>query len=223
LIKKPKFKNYTKMKTKIILIAGLTMMIFSCQTMQAQIKYGIHASGNLETQAAAGQLWNNVELYQGFLIGGFAEYKTGEKFSLQTELNYQKKGRKTSTTFEGKESIVRREVNYITIPLLAKGTFHDPGLGEKVNLSLFTGPYIGFLTSAYSNMKAGNATTPIDIDNQTEKTDFGMVFGGGISYKLNNGGAIIAELRYQLGLVKVDKQDTDLRNKGMGITLGYRF
>jgi hypothetical protein len=211
------------MKTKILILAGLTMMIISCQTMQAQIKYGIHVSGNLETQASSGQLWNNVDLYQGFMIGGFAEYNPGEKFSLQTEINYQKKGRKTSSTFEGTESILRREVNYITVPLLAKRTFHDPGLGEKVNLSLFTGPYVGFLTSAHSNVKAGNIKTPIDIDNQAEKTDFGMIFGGAVSYKLNNGGAIIAELRYQLGLVKVDKQDTDLRNKGMGITIGYRF
>jgi hypothetical protein len=211
------------MKTKIFLIAGLTVMIISCQTIQAQIKYGIHAGGNLETQAGSGQLWNNVDLYQGFMIGGFAEYNFGGIFSLQTELNYQKKGRKISSTFEGTESIVRREVNYLTVPLLAKGTFHDPGLGDKVNVSFFSGPYIGFLTSAYSNVKAGNVTTPIDIDNQSEKTDFGMVFGGEISYKLTNGGAIIAELRYQLGLVKVDKLDTDLRNKGMGITLGYRF
>jgi hypothetical protein len=211
------------MKTKIFLIAGLTMMIISCQTMNSQIKYGIHAAGNLETQAAAGELWNNMDLYQGFMIGGFAEFNIADKISLQTELNYQKKGRKISTTFEGTESVLRREVNYITIPLLAKGTFHDPGLGENVNFSLFTGPYVGLLTSAYSNMKAGNVTTPINIDNQAEKTDFGLVFGGGISYKLNNGGAIIAELRYQLGLTKVDKQDTDLRNKGMGITLGYRF
>ncbi len=211
------------MKTKIFLIAGLIIMIISCQTMQAQFKYGIHAGGNLETQAVSGQLWNNVDLYQGFMVGGFAEYKQGEKFSIQTEINYQKKGRKISSTFEGTEAITRREVNYITVPLLAKGTFHDPGLGDKVNVSLFTGPYVGFLISEHSKIKAGNVTTSIDVDNQAEKTDFGMVFGGEILYKLNTGGAIIAELRYQLGLVNVDKQYTDLRNKGMGISLGYRF
>lgn len=211
------------MKTKIFLIAGLTMMIISCQTMQAQIKYGIQAGGNLETQAASGQLWNNVDLYQGFTIGGFAEFNLGSIFSVQTELDYQKKGRKVSSTYEGKESIVRREVNYLTVPLLAKGTFHDSGLGEKVNLSLFAGPYVGFLTSAHSNIKVGSVTTTVNIEDQSEKTDFGLIFGGEISYKLNNGGALIAELRYQMGLSRVDKLDTDLRNKGMGITLGYRF
>ena len=61
------------------------------------------------------------------------------------------------------------------------------------------------------------------MDYLAEKTDWGIVFGGGISYKLANGGAILAELRYEMGLSKVDKQDTDLRNKGMGLTIGYRF
>jgi hypothetical protein len=82
---------------------------------------------------------------------------------------------------------------------------------------------MGILTSANSNIKTGTITTPVDIDNQAEKTDWGVIFGGGVSYKLGNGGAILAELRYEMGLSKVDKQNPDLRNKGMGLTIGYRF
>lgn len=211
------------MKTKILFIAGITAMLLTCQTMQAQLKYGVHAAANLETQAELGQLWNNVDLYQGFLIGGFLEYNVGNKFSLQTELNYQKKGVKFNSTLVGSESVVKREFNYLTVPVLGKANFHNEGLGENWDLSLFTGPYMGYLTSAYSNVKGGTVTSPIDIDNQAEKTDWGVIFGGGVSYKLSNGGAIVAELRYQMGLSKVDKQDTDLRNKGMGLTIGYRF
>jgi hypothetical protein len=86
------------MKTKIFIIAGLSAMLFTCQTLQAQIKFGLHAAGNLETQAELGQLWNNVDLYQGFLIGGFLEYNAGNNLSFQTELNYQKKGAKFTST-----------------------------------------------------------------------------------------------------------------------------
>jgi hypothetical protein len=39
------------MKTKIFFIAAMTAMLLTCQTMQAQLKYGVHAAGNLETQA----------------------------------------------------------------------------------------------------------------------------------------------------------------------------
>ena len=210
------------MKTKIFFIAAITAMLFTCQTMQAQVKFGVHAAANLETQAKLGQLWNNCDLYQGFLVGGFLEYKAGNNLSFQTELNYQKKGAKFTSTNQGSESVVRRDFNYLTVPLLVKGTFHDNGLGDNWDLTLFTGPYLGYLTSAHSNLNNANSSA-IDIENQAEKTDWGVIIGGGVTYKLGNGGAIIAELRYQMGLNKIDKEDTDLRNKGMGITIGYRF
>jgi hypothetical protein len=211
------------MKTKIFFIAGVTAMLFTCQTIQAQLKYGVHAAANLETQAELGTLWDNADLYQGFLIGGLIEYRAGNILSLQTELNYQKKGARYSTILSGSESVVRREFNYLSVPLLIKANFHDKGLGDNWDLSFFSGPYMGFLTSAHSKVKTGNVTSPVDIENQAEKTDWGIVFGGGVSYKLVNGGAIIAELRYQMGISQIDKQDADLRNKGMGLTLGYRF
>lgn len=211
------------MKTKIFLFAGLTALLFTCQTMQAQIKFGIHAAGNLETQAPLGQLWNNVDLYQGFLVGGLLEYNIGNKVSLQTEINYQKKGSKITSVTEGTESTARREFNYVTVPLLVKIHFHDEIIGDKYDFSFFTGPYLGYLTSANSNVKSGSITTPVDIAGQAEKNDWGIIFGTGVAYKLPNDAAIIGELRYQMGLNRVDKLDTDLRNKGMGITLGYRF
>jgi hypothetical protein len=210
------------MKTKLFFIAAITAMLFTCQTLHAQIKFGVHAAGNLETQAALGQLWNNCDLYQGFLIGGFLDYKVGNKLSFQTELNYQKKGAKFTSSDQGTESVVKRDFNYLTVPLLIKGTFHDNGLGDNWDLTLFTGPYLGYLTSAHSNLKDVN-NTAVEIENQAEKTDWGIILGGGVTYKLGNGGAIIAELRYQMGLNKIDKVETDLRNKGMGITIGYRF
>jgi hypothetical protein len=211
------------MKTKTILFAGLIAMLFTCQNLQAQFNYGVHAGMNLETQAPLGELWNNCEVYQGFLIGGFLEYKTGKTLSFQTELNYQKKGEKVKTVLEGVEAINRREFNYLSVPLLVKATFHDEGLSEKMDLNFFAGPYVGYLTSANSRLKAGNSTLPVAIESQAENADMGAIFGGGAIYKLTNGGAIIAELRYEMGLSKIDKQDPDLRNKGFGLTVGYRF
>jgi hypothetical protein len=211
------------MKTKIILFAALTTMLLTSQNLQAQLKYGLHAGGNLETQAELGELWNNCEIYQGFLFGGFLEYGVGKNLSLQTELNYQKKGEKINSTVEGVKSVTRREFNYLSVPLLVKGTFHDAGLGEKWDLTFFAGPYAGYLTSAHSKLKVGNSTTPLDIDNQAEKADLGAILGGGVIYKMSNGGAIVADLRYEMGLTKIDNQNPDLRNKGMGLTIGYRF
>jgi hypothetical protein len=211
------------MKTRIILFAGFAAMLVLTQELQAQLKLGVHAGVNMETQAELGELWNNCEIYPGFLVGGFLEFGAGKHISLQTELNYQSKGQKTSSSFEGENAVTKREFNYLSVPVLIKENIHDAGLGDKWDLIFFAGPYGAYLVSANSKMTVGNETNNEDIESQAEQSDFGVLFGGGVKYKLNNGGAISAELRYEMGLSKVDKQDTDIRNKGFGLTVGYSF
>ncbi len=202
---------------------AITAGIIVCGDLDAQVMYGFHAGANVETQTELGLLWNNADLYQGYTLGGFVEYQAGKKLSLQAELNYQKKGEKVESFPENIETTLRREFNYASLPVLIKGNFHSAEAGDKWTFNLFTGPYIGYLTSVYSNQKSGGTTTYLDISNQAEKTDFGAVFGGGVTYKLANRGSLIFDLRYQMGLSKVDKEDPDLRNKGAGIVIGYRF
>lgn len=211
------------MKTKITLIAGFAFLLLTCQNIEAQFGYGVHAAGSFETQTELGKLWNNCDIYQGFMIGGFIDYKIGKNFSIQTELNYQKKGAKDKSTLYGVESVTRREFNYLTVPLLAKYTMNNSGLGDNWGISFFGGPYGSYLTSSSANNKSGNETTPIEIDSKAEKSDAGAIIGAGLSYKLKKGGAVLAELRYQMGLKSIDKNDPDLRNKGMGIIIGYSF
>jgi hypothetical protein len=211
------------MKTKIFLMAMATICLLNTGSMNAQVKYGIHAGANLETQAELGLLWNNVDLYQGYTFGGFVDYKAGKILSLQAEVNYQKKGEKVESTPAGVKTVLRREFNYVSVPLLLKGNFHSGSAGDKWDFNLFTGPYLGYLASVHSNLKSEGTTTRLDINEQAEKSDWGAIFGGGVTYNLRNGGALVFDLRYQMGLSKIDKEDPDLRNKGAGIVIGYRF
>jgi hypothetical protein len=215
--------NFGIMKTKIIISAFFTTLLLTSLQLNAQVKFGLHGAMNLETQAELGELWNNCELYQGYMIGGSLEYRLGKNLSLQTELNYQKKGEKTISTTEGSETVIRREFNYISVPLLLRENLHDAGLGDKWDLTFFAGPYAGYLVSANSKMTVGDETSNEDIEDQAEKSDFGAIFGGGVKYNLANGRALSVELRYEMGLAKIDSQDPDLRNKGIGLTLGYSF
>lgn len=204
-------------------MAMATVCLLNTGNMNAQVKYGVHAGVNLETQAELGLLWNNVDLYQGYTVGGFIEYQAGKILSLQAELNYQKKGEKVESFPENIKTTLRREFNYASLPVLVKANFHSAEAGDRWNFNLFTGPYIGYLTSVYSNQKSGGTTTYLDLSDKTEKADFGAVFGGGVTYRLANGGSLLFDLRYQMGLRSVDKENTDLRNKGAGIVIGYRF
>lgn len=208
---------------RIYLSAAFSLLILTANNLNAQLHYGLHAGLNVETQAELGLLWNNVELYQGFTAGAVLEYETGNSFSFQTEVNYKKKGEKVESWVNENKTVLRREFNYLTVPVLFKYNFKAADAGANWKFSLFTGPYAGFLTSVHAKSRSGGNTTSVDINDQAEKSDWGVIIGGGISKKLSNGSAVTADLRYDMGLSEVDKENPDLRNKGIGIVIGYMF
>lgn len=205
------------MKTRIIFIALLFLLIM--QNAEAQMKYGLRAGANIETQADLGLLWDNVDFYQGYTLGVFTEYQAWENLSLEAELNYQKKGEKVET--EG--NILRNEFNYLSIPVLAKGNFDLGASEESWKLNLFAGPYLSYLVSVFSREKSDDIVNYYNLNDKVNKTDAGIIFGGGVTFSFPGGSAIIADLRYQMGLCRVYDINHDLRNKGAGITIGYRF
>ena len=211
------------MKKSIFLSTALSFMLLTANNLNAQLNYGLHAGLNVETQAELGLLWNNVDLYQGFTAGAVLEYETGHSLSFQTEVNYKKKGEKVESWVNEKKTVLRREFNYITVPVLVKYNFKAADAGDDWKFSLFTGPYAGFLTSVHAKSRFDGNTTSVDINDQAEKNDWGVIFGGGISKRLPGGTAVTADLRYDMGLSKVDKENPDLRNKGIGIVIGYMF
>lgn len=212
------------MKTRIIFLVSLAAMLLAGQTMQGQVNFGIKAGMNIETQSELGQLWNNNELLTGFIVGGTVEYAFNNSFSLQTELNYIQKGEKSSKSLNGVESDIQKEFDYITVPLLIKGTFNDElGLTGNWDLFGYTGPYYGYLLSANYKLKTEGSTTDKDITDESIRSDWGIVFGGGVTYHLKNGDAVFSDLRYDMGLGKIDNDNSDLRNKAISLCIGYRF
>lgn len=205
-------------------MAMLTALtIITIGSLQAQFRYGVHAGLNLVTQAENGTLWNNCDVYHGYNIGGILEYKTKSIFSVQTELNYQKKGSKTES-YSGSQNITyKNELNYLTVPLLGRLTLKDPALDKECNVTFLAGPYISFLTSTHARMNSGSEDQPVSISNNTKDLDAGVVFGGGVIYNLSGNKALTAELRYEMGMRSIVSDNPDLRNKGLGFTLGYIF
>ncbi len=210
------------MKTRIFLTVTL-MAVLVPLNLQGQVKFSIHAGMNLETQAEPGLLWNNCEINPGFLFGGTVEYGFGKGISLQTELNYQKKGEKVTSSFNGTGLVTKMDLNYLSVPLLLKKSVNAQESAGNWDLTFFAGPYGGYLLSSESRLMISSAAEKESIEAQTEKYDFGALFGGGMSYRLNNGSFFNVELRYGMGLAKIDKINPDLRNKSMGLTLGYIF
>ena len=212
------------MKTKIYLLTVIAALMLTGTELSAQARYGLHAGFGMITQAKLGTIWNNTEVSPGYFAGGFVEYPVKGRFSLQAEINYESKGDKTQSTLEGSEMTATRHFNYLSVPLVAKGTFgKELGLPTGWSVTGIAGPYAGFLTSAKSNINFGGNSETSSISSQAEKTDFGLLLGMGIIHELKGSGAIVGEIRYEMGLKAIDKQDSELRNKGLNLTIGYRF
>ncbi|UCC71942.1 MAG: PorT family protein [Gemmatimonadota bacterium] len=57
---------------------------------------------------------------------------------------------------------------------------------------------------------------------ETKTLDIGIVFGGGLDLRIG-GGALTADLRYNLGLSDIADSDATLRNRAFQVLLGYSY
>lgn len=212
------------MKTRVILLACVALLCLPYRSLQGQVNFGVKAGMNLETRSELGQLWDNDEVCSGFIVGGTIEYALNSTLSLQTEVNFVQKGERYSTQVNGIDADIRKEFNYITVPLLVKGTFNDElELNGNWNIYGFTGPYLAYLVSAKNHVDASGSAGSEDITGDSVRDDWGVILGGGVSYNLNNGNAVFSELRYDMGLGKIDNDNNDLRNKAISLCVGFSF
>jgi hypothetical protein len=208
------------MKTKGIIFLG-ALLIISIIT-NAQVKFGIKEGINISTQSELGMLWDNNDIKTGFTLGATFDYRFHTVLSLQTELNYKT----TGLAYEMKESSNSKDVNtkydYYNIPLLLKARFSEQlGLGETWTVSFYGGPYYSYLRAAESKIKENGVTTVTDYEDFSNSSDYGLIFGGEVA-KIFNKGELFFDLRYEMGLNDVLEND-DIKNKVIGIGLGYRF
>lgn len=161
------------------------------------------------------------EMYNknGFSFGGLFNYQIDNRFSLQTEINYEQKGAKYNGDYffslygitypnEIKSTLY---LNYLTIPLLVKVSF-----GRLAKVYIATGPYFGILTKARQKSVIGyqidvlgiiEDSTMVFDDNMNDRyqNDLGLVFNGGLQIPVMQGvhgtaGSFFIEFRYNYGL-----------------------
>jgi hypothetical protein len=168
-------------KTLIVLIAiGIAAFANAQKTKQDEgIKIGI--KGGLNVSNLMGDV-KDVAIRTSIHAGLVAEIIVNDKFSIQPELLYSGQGASDTSTGGG-----RIKLDYITLPVLGKFPIAK-------NLSLETGPQIGFLVSGKEKTNDSNETIP-----NTKTIDFGL--NAGLNYELNNG--VFFQARYNLGLTDI--------------------
>lgn len=201
--------------------------VFAINFMNAQeVKYGVKAGLNISTFSGDISDFADVKSKAGFHVGGFAEFKLTDKFSIQPELLYSTQGTKTEMTYSDEVSFNHRKDNlkfgYLNLPIMAKYYVIE-------GLSIEAGPQVGFLLSAKNEYRATASfygeelsdSDEIDIKDNYKKIDFGFNFGAGYEFTEN----IFVQARYNLGLVNIldDSDDFKVHNSVFQISLGYKF
>ena len=140
----------------------------------------------------------------GLHIGGVAEFKLSETFSVQPELLYSMQGSKED--FEGIE--VENKFDYLNIPIMAKYYLME-------GLSIEAGPQVGFLMSAKAEDE--------DIKDGFKSIDFAL--NGGVAYDLPMG--VFFQARYSAGLNNIydgeGSDDYKITNNVISVSVGYKF
>lgn len=208
------------MKTKgLILTSFFTLLII---ISNAQVKFGIKEGLNFSTQSELGLLWDNNDIKTGFTLGAVIDYRFQKTLSVQTELNYKREG----LSYEKEELTGKTKVNqdydYYNIPVLLKGRFSEAlGLNDKWMVSFFGGPYYSYLRKAEAEVETSGITTVSDLEDYSNESDWGVVFGGEVA-RIFDKGELFLDLRYEMGLSDV-REDDDIKNKVIGLGIGFRF
>lgn len=186
---------------KKILLSAVAIMAFGVAAQAQDMKFGVKAGVNFANLGGDAETSGSRT---GFHVGGLAEFKLSEQFSIQPELVYSMQGAKEEIL--GEEFDVKYD--YLNIPIMAKYYLME-------GLSLHAGPQIGFLMSAKADDE--------DIKDGTNSIDFGIA--GGAEYELSMG--VFFQARYYAGLSNTydgeDSDDYKAPNNVISLSVGYKF
>lgn len=200
---------------KLLFISALTIsVVISSFSLQAQdFNYGVKIGSNFATQSKAGGLYDNEDINTGIQAGIFANLPLNQSIKLQAEINYNQKGSATKD--------ITNSYDYLTVPVLAKFSLGKSN-NTPLNFNVYAGPYAAFLINAESEISMPENDATIDMKDETENFEAGVMGGFSLSYPINDKN-IFLDFRLGLGLNSFDKNDDDLRNKYFGINLGFEF
>ena len=148
------------------------------------------------------------------VFGGFVTWRVTTWLEFQPEVLYSMKGGKSDEF--GIDSKVL--LDYLEVPLLARKTFGAP---DATRFYFAGGPSIGVLLRARTRADFGSSTEELDIKDDAETLDFGVVVAGGVEF-----GSIVVDGRYTHGFSDIDKDTSDtvkITNRAVSLTVGIKF
>jgi hypothetical protein len=196
----------------------LFVLVIVSQTAIAQWQIGGTAGLTLSNYKSKTP-WKEVS-NTGFAFGITSYKQMNPNWAVQLQLTYIQKGyfHKICNTIYDK-----LEANYIEIPVMADYSFLLPMKNFKghTNLGLYTAYWVG---AKYKTKGFDENSEPFDFKkNNASRFDVGPLAGFRIEYILNNG-SISLDLRYEIGLLDLQKSETDnTKNSNRAMIIGLSY
>jgi len=193
----------------------LLVLMFSTSARSQSIALGIEGGINIANVNVTPTTTTSSKT--GLLIGGLIDINITPTITITSGARYLTKG--WNNTNGGITYNVK--LGYLEFPALLKVKFPL----TEVKPYLIAGPTLGIKLSANEEASDGTQTQDTDISSLVESTDFGLLFGAGIDFKVGNKTSLFFQPAYSLGLTNVLKNSTTttIKNYGFQITGGVKF
>lgn len=172
----------------------------------AQMSYGVKAGVNYADVSFDGDVPSSGRV--GLLAGGFVTIPLFGWLAVQPEVIYTVKGT-TVDVADIKSDLI---VDYVEVPLLAR-------ISIRRKIYVAVGPSMAFRVRARSRTAFGGSTEEIDLKEDVESFDLGVVGAAGIDL-----GRWVFDGRYTHGSSDIDaRDDAKVRNRVLSVSAGIRF
>jgi hypothetical protein len=209
------------MKARLIYLTLLAVMFLSVNSY-SQVKLGLGVEAGLNLANANITPTVTTSGKTGFIIGSFLDINFSRNFSVAPGLRFITKGYVQNFTDANGNAITETvSFNYIEIPVLLRVEFPL----TEVKPYLFAGPTLAINLAATADDVGGGTSTSTDVSTNISGTDFGLLFGGGVGFKIAPKIDLFASFGYELGLSNILKNNTNstIKNTGIQLTAGAMF
>ncbi|RRJ93896.1 porin family protein [Flavobacterium macacae] len=205
------------------------LLISTASFAQNKPKFGVNLGGTF-SNIRGNEIADTNKYNANFLVGASFELPLNERFSLLTNVNYERKSFKNNVTVYAGDPFdpvittrnidVEARLEYITIPVNLK-YYIDANKKFYVNGGAFVGIFLD------SNTKGDGENSNNDENYLFKTLDFGANLGIGTNFKINDKNSLNLEIRHNYGLANISKvqvyNDDKVKTNSFNLIANWQF
>lgn len=196
----------------VLLAIAMTVPAFAQTKLSLGVEAGINIANTTETPTST------LGTRTGLLFGGMLDIDISKNITITPEVRFVMAGNSGAVT----GGVITNKASIIEINALLKTKFPT----SEIKPYLFAGPSLGLILSVSQDQTpTGGQTQNFDISSNFETINFGILFGGGLGFKIAPKIDLFAQFGYALGLSNILKNNpaSTVKLTGIQITGGAMF